>query len=280
MAAFEKDKEESPAARFHRDGFLVIDDVIDVDVVDKLYNKSMSNFNELEAILLSQKELPTEGSSMRDLMGIGIKNCYKEIVQRHAQRFEMPYKMDDEEFGIVLNTPNIMSVVNEILGDDCNVINKSLVLSNPGAEDQAWHSDGPHVSATQDLPCHCLNVFVPLVEVTATNGPTQFRPGSVNMTRNLKVEMLKAMVRKTLRPIQGPTLKKGSVLLFDYRVLHRGTANRSKDVRPVLVYTFAKPFYRDTLNFPRNSVFDNTIEDTTCTKVENDTKEVIDSSVS
>jgi hypothetical protein len=23
-----------------------------------------------------------------------------------------------------------------------------------------------------------------------------------------------------------------------------------------LVYTFAKPFYRDTLNFPRNSVFD------------------------
>ena len=58
MAAFEKDKEESPAARFHRDGFLVIDDVIDVDVVDKLYNKSMSNFNELEAILLSQKEYP------------------------------------------------------------------------------------------------------------------------------------------------------------------------------------------------------------------------------
>jgi ectoine hydroxylase-related dioxygenase (phytanoyl-CoA dioxygenase family) len=149
-----------------------------------------------------------------------------------------------------------MRVVKCILGEDCIVINKSLVVSSPGALDQAWHSDGPHISATEDLPCHCLNVFVPLVNVTEQNGPTQFRPGSVNMTRNLKVEMLKAMARKTLRPIEGPTLSMGSVLLFDYRVLHRGTANRTAQPRPVLVYTFAKPFYRDTLNFPRNSVFD------------------------
>ena len=162
-----------------------------------------------------------------------------------------------------------MHAVRSILGDDCVVINRSLVLSSPGAADQvrscscgaacvcsavraasdffwgcvkhrgvanhpshthlhmplpphyysyyccyyyyyccyyyyycyrphpqAWHSDGPHLSATADLPCHCLNVFVPLVDVTACNGPTEIRPGSVSMTRNLKVEMLKAMVGK------------------------------------------------------------------------------------
>ena len=197
-----------------------------------------------------------EGLQMGQLMGIGIKHCFKEIVQRHSQRFEMPYRMDEDEYAVVLRCPAIMAVVKEILGDDCVVINKSLVVSAPGASDQAWHSDGPHVSAIADLPCHCLNVFVPLVEVTELNGPTQIRPGSVNMTRNLKKEMFVAMIRKTLRPIAGPTLKIGDVLLFDYRVLHRGTGNRSAVVRPVLVYTFAKPFYKDTLNFPRNSVFD------------------------
>jgi hypothetical protein len=30
---------------------------------------------------------------------------------------------------------------------------------------------------------------------------------------------------------------------FDYRVLHRGRANNSEKARPVLVYTFAKPWH-------------------------------------
>jgi ectoine hydroxylase-related dioxygenase (phytanoyl-CoA dioxygenase family) len=250
-------KKESQASNFHRDGFLVIPEVIEPSNIEMLYEKAMTNFHELEEILRGRCGSDNASMlSMKDLMGIGIKNCYKEIVQRHSMRFEMPYKMDDDDFSIIIQTSGIMDVVKEILGDDCTIINKSLVLSAPGAVDQAWHSDGPHVSATENLPCHCLNVFLPLVDVTNITGPTQFRPGSVNMTRNLKIEMLKAMVKKTLRPIQGPTFKRGSVLLFDYRILHRGTANKSDVVRPVLVYTFAKPFYRDTLNFPRNSVFD------------------------
>jgi len=193
---------------------------------------------------------------MASTMGIGIKHCYKEIVQRHAHRFEMPYKMGADEFAVVMRCPRVMRTVRQILGEDCVVINRSLVVSGAGAADQAWHSDGPHLSATKDLPCHCLNVFVPLVDVTALNGPTEIRPGSVSMARNLKVEMLKAMVRRTLRPIAGPSVRRGSVLMFDYRVLHRGTRNASSEPRPVLVYTFAKPYYKDTLNFPKKSVFD------------------------
>ncbi len=252
-------------SRFHEDGYIVLEDLIDVDEIESLRISALKNFDELQTIIRAKNAIQSEhldkvqsntDGSMESSMGIGIKNCFKEIVQRHACRFEMPYKMDNEEFAVVLRCPRIMKVVRGILGEDCVVINKSLVISSPGADDQAWHSDGPHLSATQDLPCHCLNVFVPLVDVTSLNGPTQFRPGSVNMTRNLKVEMLKAMVRKTLRPIDGPTLRRGSVLLFDYRVLHRGTKNSSSTPRPVLVYTFAKPYYKDTLNFPKKSVFD------------------------
>jgi len=31
---------------------------------------------------------------------------------------------------------------------------------------------------------------------------------------------------------------------FDYRVLHRGTTNKSAEMRPILVFTFAKPWYK------------------------------------
>ena len=152
-----------------------------------------------------------------------------------------------------------MKVVRGVLGKDCVVINKSLVVSLPGAETQAWHSDGPHLDLGKDLPCHCLNVFVPLVDVDMTNGPTEMRPGSVSLTRDLKKAYMRAFLTKKLRPVDCPTLKKGSVLMFDYRILHRGKANNSEKPRPVLVYTFAKPFYVDNMNFPHNSVFDEAV---------------------
>ena len=45
------------------------------------------------------------------------------------------------------------------------------------------------------------------------------------------------------------------VFQFDYRVLHRGTANRTEEPRPVYVLTFGKSWYKDTLNYPHRSVF-------------------------
>ena len=43
---------------------------------------------------------------------------------------------------------------------------------------------------------------------------------------------------------------------FDYRVLHRGLANKSKFSRPVFCITFAKPGFADILNIPSKSMFD------------------------
>ena len=44
-----------------------------------------------------------------------------------------------------------------------------------------WHSDGPHLNKDferRHLPPHAVNVFVPLVDVTLSHGPTEFVPGS------------------------------------------------------------------------------------------------------
>ena len=51
-----------------------------------------------------------------------------------------------------------------------------------------------------------------------------------------------------------PCVRKGDVLLFDYRVLHRGLANHSDDARPVAYMVYAAPGASDRHNFPSTSL--------------------------
>ena len=65
------DMAEECVADFHDKDFLVVKDVFPVSEIDLLYEKAMSNFKELMSYQ-STHSLP---------MGIGVKHCYKEIVQ-------------------------------------------------------------------------------------------------------------------------------------------------------------------------------------------------------
>ena len=77
---------------------------------------------------------------------------------------------------------------------------------------QAWHTDGPHMSVNTHLPPHCINIFIPLVDIDEVNGSTEFRPGSQYLTKNFKKDFFSAMLTKKLLPIEKPNLKKGSIL--------------------------------------------------------------------
>jgi len=114
--------------------------------------------------------------------------------------------------------------------DDYHICNLSLLVATPGCPTQSWHADGGHTSLTKHEPCHVFNVFIPLVDVPLSMGPTELRPGTHYHTRNLTSMMLLAKARKTLQSPVTPELQMGDALLFDYRTLHRGRANMSDDV--------------------------------------------------
>jgi hypothetical protein len=206
----------SESVNFVEDGFVVAHNVFPEESIDSLYCAAMLNFTEVHEIITSKKLS----------FGVGIKNGFKEIVQRHPMRYEMPFKMNSCIFDVVLENLFVKKLVSTILKcDDYIVANRSLVVSLPGCSDQSWHSDGPHMSATTDLPCHCLNVFVPLVDIDFTNGPTEFRPGSQFYTRDLAKYMLLAKLKKTLRPVNKSEMKKGSILLVGTRASHQALFN-------------------------------------------------------
>jgi hypothetical protein len=206
-------------------------------------------------------------------MAKGVKNGFREIVMRSPGRFEVSLfsildqhprdHSSTEEDGppptseiLSWMAKLIPSLLEEKCWDDCKVCGVSYVTSTPGAQGQSWHADGGHVDLNRHQPCHCLNVFLPLEDVSPDMGPTEFRPGTHYHTRNLAPLLLAAKARKTLRAPTSPLPRAGDALVFDYRVLHRGRANASNRNRTFLVFTIAKPWFADVLNFPRRSLHD------------------------
>ena len=112
-----------------------------------------------------------------------------------------------------------------LFGDACEsevrVEAMGVVISLDGAPRQQWHPD----SQFQD---GLLNVFIPLVDLSPRNGPTELALGTHR-------------VPKPCCPTAvAPLLEKGSVLIFDWRVWHRGLGNTSGAERPVAYVTYAR----------------------------------------
>lgn len=76
------------------------------------------------------------------------------------------------------------------------------------------------MSTNQYLSCHCLNVFIPLVDINEQNGPTEFKPGSHYYTNDLTKSLLLAMIKKTIRTPVKPSLTKGSALLVSEYIIY------------------------------------------------------------
>lgn len=131
-------------------GYIVVDNVFPLEVIDSIRIKAIRNFENLQHII----------KDMEQTLGIGVKEGFCEIVQRQRGRYEVTYGMSElceelmerSEFG-ALN-----EILLEVFGEERRISNQSLVLSSPGTTDQTWHQDGPHVTITEHLPCHCLNM--------------------------------------------------------------------------------------------------------------------------
>lgn len=122
-----------------------------------------------------------------------------------------------------------------------------FIFSAPGSVDQPWHQDGsplfPDARTTAMLPTYAINVFVPLESADVETGPTEFVVGShrdVTTTTHSddNDDRVVALLPQT-----------GDVVLYDYRICHRGTRNVSNRTRTVLYLMYARPWFKEHLNF-------------------------------
>jgi len=189
---------------------------IKTEFVKKISTEVVNRFNKIMYTIRTR-------DLQKDLEDCG----FVEFKTRNHGRYDMQIDMTD--FPILQGSPPWMDLITAILGPGAQLTYSGCIIGIPGAVCQPWHSDGNHLSEHY-LPPHAVNVFVPLVDLTKNNGPTQFVPGSQREfeTKNSSIVILASA---------------GECILFDYRLKHRGLNNSSSTIRPVLYFTYAQPHF-------------------------------------
>lgn len=164
-------------------------------------------------------------------------------VERGHRRYDLRITSDEDRFAPLSAAPLLRAMLKSLLGAHRAELFRGVILTHPGATNQPIHRDGaplfPETALCERTPPYCLNLFVPLGPFDPAAGTTMLLPDS----------------HDAAAPGVAPTdftafePNPGDVLIFDYRLLHFGSANNSQHSRHVYYETHARPWFTDTDNF-------------------------------
>ena len=223
-AAAASEEIRAAIACFVKHGYVILDHVIPAEKIRALHQEFEQDYGRL---------LKDEEDDRSKKVG----DARYMIPLRFAKGFA--------DTGIFAN-PYVIPVVRAVLEQTAIIEAYGAVVSFPGAEAQPHHHDGPHLFGAEIsalLPTHALTFALPLVEMNEIQGTTTLLPGSHRW-------------RKADEAVEGirPTVPTGSCMMWDFRLVHSGTANRSSVPRPMLYCTYSRPWFRDPVNFRRKSM--------------------------
>ena len=142
--------------------------------------------------------------------------------------------------------PYLLPVLSAALDDDFVLGAFGVVCSLSSAPAQHRHRDGgslfPRSGMDRLLPAAAITVGIPPLEMNEVHGTTALWLGSHrDADRASKEEGIEPVVRE------------GSCILWDFRLYHRGTANRGTEPRPLLYLTYCRPWFLEHLNFSKGT---------------------------
>eukprot|EP00035_Acanthoeca_spectabilis_P038296 m.51849 g.51849 ORF g.51849 m.51849 type:complete len:316 (-) comp9073_c0_seq2:2220-3167(-) len=170
---------------------------------------------------------------------------YKEAASRCPGRLDIRFNGGSHLNSLLASADKLVDVCRGVLGADATLLYTGVVMSFAGSVDQGWHVDGDHLSEKQ-LPPHALTVFVADSTVPPDAGLPEFFLQSHRLD-----EVGKLTTGEPVDPPVSFPFEQGSAIVFDYRVVHRGTANRSSRDRPLVYCVFARAGWEDEVNFNR-----------------------------
>lgn len=131
-------------------------------------------------------------------------------------------------------------VLRRVLGDDAELKSRHALIALPGTETQHWHRDTEPLFPDAPPRPYAVNAFVYTEDLSnAARGATEFVPGSTRWP-----EIRDDGVERTF------LFEAGTVVLADYRCVHRGGALRAgTEPRVVAMYVYGKAWWRDSVNY-------------------------------
>jgi len=147
----------------------------------------------------------------------------------------------------------LLPVLSASLDDDFVIGAYGVVCSLPSAPAQHRHCDGgtlfPLSGIDRVLPAAAITVGIPLIEMNDVHGTTALWLGThrdVNRSNALRDPSRSEDFKE--ESIE-PTVREGSCILWDFRLVHGGTPNRGTVPRPLLYLTYCRPWFFDHKNF-------------------------------
>jgi ectoine hydroxylase-related dioxygenase (phytanoyl-CoA dioxygenase family) len=206
---------EAWVEQFHRDGFLVLHDVLPKELIPVLRS-------DLDQALVADVQ-PGAALELRMRMF--------ELSRANLAIFELE---------------PVVSFAEKLVQFDCHVVHNNSFRTPPGGGISTWHQDDPpHYLVTHGEPP--TNVRLPVMLFTANYyltdvesvefGPTQAIPGS----HRFGAAPPGAMQGTKWEPsIVSCCARAGSVVMFNNQVWHRGAPNRSDRVRYMTQVSYAR----------------------------------------
>ncbi|KAL2134549.1 hypothetical protein VTI74DRAFT_11521 [Chaetomium olivicolor] len=228
---------EAAVRHIHRDGLVVVEDVVPLQDLDHLNHKMVQDAHILQA---RGKDGPfnyNQGNLQQDAPPV-------------AEYFSTS----------VFTNPIATQITSNVLGPRpkwtfCSANAAMPPLPGASPQRQPVHSDADFAHPSHPF---ALVVNVPLVTMTPENGSTELWLGTHNegidsqegahgerASGRIKGDLLEQR-RRVRGPCQ-PTVKKGSIVVRDLRLWHAGMPNWTEEVRIMLAMIHFAPWYRNPM---------------------------------
>jgi ectoine hydroxylase-related dioxygenase (phytanoyl-CoA dioxygenase family) len=202
---------------FRADGALVIEDVVDSTMIAAARTAFQYAYSRY-----------LDGSKHEDALEVGDRRLLITI------RLEPPFDAPQ-----LFANPYLLPILRAALDDGFVLGAFGVVCSLPSAPKQHKHNDGgnlfPQSGLNALLPAAAVTVGIPLLEMNEVHGTTALWLGSHRGAgEETAIE---------------PAVREGSCVLWDFRLMHGGTPNRSTLLRPLLYLTYCRPWFVESMNF-------------------------------
>jgi len=198
--------------------------------------------------VLSQEKLEPIRASLDQIYQAQVAECggedqLKIINDTNTARCPLAY---DDLFLEVARSKPVLNIVEKLLGEYFILMLQNGVINIPDiGNDQNtgyWHRDLNYQHFVSSRPLAVSALFV-IDEFSALTGATCMLPAS-HKTEAFPSE---AFVRNNERTIEAAA---GSVLVFDSMLFHRGSRNRSTNVRRAINHIYSLPFIKQQISLP------------------------------
>ena len=214
-----------------KNGVVRIDNAISSDVADSL--------REFVSDLRKRSEEEVTNGSVQSIQR------FADVLLK-SNRCDLTIPVGDDIVTKALNEALRESPVGQtiasILSDDAILYELSCLISDPGSQRQVIHPDTPFLQGKGPV---LYTTFIALQDICLDMGPTTWLPGTHTFESHEKFKDDNSSVGESKKDVLIRNtelalgiLPKGSCAIFDSRLLHCGTANKSDTSRALFYFSF------------------------------------------